>query len=108
VLQNLACKVEWLLSEKVAVESELQDLLTQKGDLDVRLENTESRMKELESRLQEEKFNRLYQLLGMLVLNLSSIHDTVCCAVMGHRTELRFLCTLKFSSLFFIYAHLVR
>lgn len=87
VLQNLACKVEWLLSEKGSVESQLQDLLAQKEDLDVRLKDTEGRMKELESRLQEEKFNRLYQLLGMLHLNLSSVHDMVCYAVMGHRTE---------------------
>lgn len=51
----------------------------------MRLKDTEGRMKELESRLQEEKFNRLYQLLGMLLMNLSSIHDIVCYAVMGHR-----------------------
>lgn len=69
------------------MESQLQDLLAQKENLDVRLKDTEGRMKDLESRLQEEKFNRLYQLLGMLLLNLSSIHDMVCYAVMGHRTE---------------------
>jgi chaperonin cofactor prefoldin len=91
MLQNLVCKVEWLLSEKGTVESELQDLLAQKGYLDMRLKDSESSMKELESRLQKEKFSRLYQLLGMLVLNLGSIHDSMCCAVMGHRTELRFL-----------------
>lgn len=66
LLQNLACKVEWLLSEKNLVESKLQDLLAQKEDLDVRLKDTENRMKELEARLQEEKYNKLYQLLGML------------------------------------------
>jgi chaperonin cofactor prefoldin len=75
LLQNLACKVEWLLSEKNSVESKLEDLLTQKEALDVRLKDAENRMKELESRLQEEKFNKLYQLLGMLMLNLSSVHD---------------------------------
>jgi hypothetical protein len=69
------------------VESQLQDLLAQKEGLDVRLKDTESRMKELESQLQEEKFNRLYQLLGMLLVNLSSIRDMVCYAVKGHRTE---------------------
>jgi chaperonin cofactor prefoldin len=66
LLQNLACKVEWLLSEKNLKESKLQDLLAQKDDLDVRLKDTENRMKELEARLQEEKFNKLYQLLGKL------------------------------------------
>jgi hypothetical protein len=87
MLQNLACKVEWLLSEKGSAESELQDLLAQKRDLDVRLKESESKMKELESQLQEEKLNRLYQLLGMLVLVLYSIHNIMCCTVMGHRTE---------------------
>ena len=67
VLQDLACKVEWLLSEKSSVESQLKGLLTQKEDLDVRLKDTENRMKELESQLQEEKLNRLYQLLSMLL-----------------------------------------
>lgn len=84
LLQNLACKVEWLLGEKNLVDSELRDLLAQKEDLDVRLKDAENRMKELESRLQEEKFNKLYQLLGMLQLNLCSIHDVkvrsgLCC-----------------------------
>jgi hypothetical protein len=68
LLQDLACKVEWLLSEKSSVESELRDLLTEKKDLDVRLKDTENRLKELESQLKEEKSNRLYQLLGMLLL----------------------------------------
>jgi len=61
--QDLACKVEWLLSEKSSVESELRDLSTQKKDLNVQLKDTEYRLKELESQLQEEKLNRLYQLL---------------------------------------------
>jgi len=68
LLQDLACKVEWLLSEKSSVESELRELLTQKKDLEVQLKDTEYRLKELESQLQEEKLNRLYQLLGMLLL----------------------------------------
>jgi hypothetical protein len=67
-LQDLACKVEWLLSEKNLVESELRDLLTQNKDLDMQLKGTEYRLKELEAQLQEEKLNRLYQLLGMLLL----------------------------------------
>jgi DNA polymerase III gamma/tau subunit len=67
LLQDLACKVEWLVSEKSLVESQLKDLLTQKEDLDVRLKDAENRMKELQSQLQEEKLNRLYQLLGMLL-----------------------------------------
>lgn len=61
--QDLACKVEWLVSEKSSVESELKELLTQKQDLEVQLKGTEYRLKELESQLQEEKLNRLYQLL---------------------------------------------
>lgn len=68
LLQDLACKVEWLLSEKSLVESELRDVLAQKNDLDVQMKGTECRLKELESQLQEEKLNRLYQLLGMLLL----------------------------------------
>jgi len=68
LLQDLACKVEWLLSEKSSVDSELKELLTQKKDLEVQLKGTEDRLKELESQLQEEKLNRLHQLLGMLLL----------------------------------------
>jgi chaperonin cofactor prefoldin len=68
LLQDLACKVEWLMSEKSAVESELKDLLAQKKDLDEQLKDNEYRMKELESQLEKEKSNRLYQLLGMLML----------------------------------------
>ena len=68
LLQDLACKVEWLLSEKSSVESELRELSTQKKDLNVQLKDTEYRLKELESQLQEEKLNRLYQLLGTLLL----------------------------------------
>lgn len=68
LLQDLACKVEWLVSEKSSVDSELKELLTQKKDLEVQLKGTEYRLKELESQLQEEKLNRLYQLLGMLLL----------------------------------------
>ena len=86
LLQDLACKVEWLLSEKSLVDSERKDLLTQKEDLDVRLKEAESRLKELESQLQEEKLNRLYQLLGMLTV-LSSSLDEVDCATNGHRTK---------------------
>jgi len=56
------------VGEKSSVESELRELLTQKKDLEVQLKGTECRLKELESQLQEEKLNRLYQLLGMLLL----------------------------------------
>jgi hypothetical protein len=56
------------MSEKGAVESELKDLLAQKKDLDEQLKGYEYRLKELESQLEKEKSNRLYQLLGMLML----------------------------------------
>jgi hypothetical protein len=100
MLQNLACKVEWLLGEKSSLESVLQDLVAQKEDLDVRLRDTENRMKELESQLQEEKFNRLYQLLGMLLLNVSSVYwGVMLCHNWTHLQVCLLLCTSKYLSL---------
>ena len=60
----MACKVEWLLGEKSTVESDLQDILAQKEDLDVRLKDAEKKIIYLQEQLEKEKHDRLHQLLG--------------------------------------------
>lgn len=60
----MSAKVDWVVREKGALESDLQDLLSQKEDLDVRLKKSGEELSSLEKALQLQKSERLRQLLG--------------------------------------------
>jgi ABC-type phosphate transport system auxiliary subunit len=52
------------VNEKSVLEDELQDLLSQKGELDVRLKDAKEQLNSLQIGLQKENMDKLYQLLG--------------------------------------------
>nr|CAD7402522.1 unnamed protein product [Timema cristinae] len=69
---TLASRMDYVTNEKIVLESELQDLLSQKEDLDVRLRESEDKYREL-LRTKNELENKLYRLLGTCLSGAEAI-----------------------------------